>query len=328
MSSRPKVSVVSAVHNERKEVVGSLRSILEQDGVELELVIVDDGSTDGTADVLQGMEREDLRIQLVRQQNCGLTRALVAGCALARGEYIARQDIGDISLPGRLRKQVAALDRDVEAVMVTSGYRSVGPGGEILEESLPAAGPEEWTEILREADEKALYGPHHGTVVFRKSAYEKVGGYRSEFFFAQDLDLWTRLVQVGNLDSVPEILYQAGFNYHSISACYRTEQRQLRHVIAQATQRRAKGESEADLVRTAKTIRPRQGRERFNVATLVESDYFVGSCLATRRDTTARQYFRQVLRRRPLHARAWAKLVYSYMPGWVRGQVFHPWPRS
>src|SRR5947208_3071693 len=100
------VSVVTAVYNGGRYLRPALASILEQDGVALELVVVDDGSTDDTAAILDELARRDERVRVLRQPNQGLTDALVRGCSEARGEFIARQDADDVSLPGRLAKEV------------------------------------------------------------------------------------------------------------------------------------------------------------------------------------------------------------------------------
>src|SRR5690349_20597011 len=102
MSSAPAVSVVMGVYNAASDVEPSVRSVLEQRDVDLEFIIVDDGSTDSTAATLERLASADRRVRVLHQANQGLTRALIRGCAAARGTYIARQDNGDLSLPGRL----------------------------------------------------------------------------------------------------------------------------------------------------------------------------------------------------------------------------------
>ena len=106
MSDTPEVSVVMSVYNGATGLSRSVDSILSQEGVNLELIVVNDGSTDQSIDILQEYASSDERVRVISQQNQGLTKALVVGCAAAHAEYIARQDAGDISLPGRLIKQL------------------------------------------------------------------------------------------------------------------------------------------------------------------------------------------------------------------------------
>ena len=82
-----------------------LDSILSQEGVELEFIVVNDGSRDKSGEVLNEYAQGDSRLRIIHQENTGLTRALIRRCDAARGEFIARQDVGDISLPGRLKSE-------------------------------------------------------------------------------------------------------------------------------------------------------------------------------------------------------------------------------
>src|SRR5690242_3767545 len=106
----PRVSVVMGVYNEALRVGCAIDSILEQSFADFELVIVDDGSPDQTPSILESYRLCDPRVRIVTQQNTGLTRALIHGCAEARGRYIARQDADDWSNPNRLEVQVRMLD--------------------------------------------------------------------------------------------------------------------------------------------------------------------------------------------------------------------------
>jgi len=107
--STPEVSVVMGVYNGAEHLEQTLASILSQEGCDLEFIVVDDGSTDDTGSILDAWAAQDKRLRVIHQQNTGLTRALIRGCAEARGEFIARQDAGDVSLPGRLDAQFTYL---------------------------------------------------------------------------------------------------------------------------------------------------------------------------------------------------------------------------
>ena len=99
MSTNPEVSVVMSVYNGASNLAATMDSILSQEGVELEFIVVNDGSTDETGEILDDYARRDDRVRVIHQENTGLTRALIRGCAAATGEFIARQDAGDVSLP-------------------------------------------------------------------------------------------------------------------------------------------------------------------------------------------------------------------------------------
>ncbi|MGH7338584.1 MAG: glycosyltransferase family 2 protein, partial [Myxococcota bacterium] len=105
MSVAPEVSVVMGVRNGGEELAPSVESILAQRDIALELIVVDDGSTDGTAERLAAFAARDARVRVSRQEPSGLTAALVRGCDVARAPMIARNDAGDRSHPERLRRQ-------------------------------------------------------------------------------------------------------------------------------------------------------------------------------------------------------------------------------
>ena len=247
ISAPPDVSVVMSVYNGSDLLAKALDSILAQEGVTLELIVVNDGSTDDCAAILDEYARRDPRVRVIHQDNTGLTRALIRGCAAARGQFIARQDADDISLPGRLAHQVAFLNAHPEAVMTASGVRRVGPGGEDMGEDISRG--EELHEGLGKLTLAEIAGPpHHGSTMFRRSAYEAVGGYRAAFRVAQDLDLWLRLAEVGKCLGIPDILYQASWRLGAISHLRRQEQVRTTEVLLECARVRRAGGSDAGIL--------------------------------------------------------------------------------
>ena len=105
MTAEPTISVVMSVYNGADTLRDTVESVLSQEGVDFEFIIVNDGSSDASASILDDLAAADARIRLLHQANQGLTKALINGCALARGQYIARQDVGDYSLENRLLRQ-------------------------------------------------------------------------------------------------------------------------------------------------------------------------------------------------------------------------------
>jgi hypothetical protein len=197
----PRVSVVLPVRDAERYVRDAVESVLAQSLGEFELIAVDDGSTDGSLDVLRSFD--DPRVRVLERGAAGLTATLRAGCAAATGEYIARMDADDVALPGRLAAQVRALDAD-------PGLAVCG-GAVVMLDEHGARG-----SIVRfpEADgaiRRAL--PHyncfaHPAVTMRRSAYEAVGGYR--LVNGEDYDLWLRLAEGFRLANLadPVLLYR------------------------------------------------------------------------------------------------------------------------
>jgi len=303
------VSVVMGVFNGSATLAETLGSVLSQEGCSLEFIVVDDGSTDDTGRILSDWAARDTRLRVFSQPNAGLTRALIRGCDEARGEFIARQDAGDLSLPGRLSRQVQALRADTQSAAATCHTEFVGPLDEPLYVS--RVGEQELNDSLRRGT-SPLRGPsHHGSVTMRRTAYVAAGGYRPQFHFAQDLDLWTRLSEHGHFVVVDEALYRARLAPGAISGTHTTEQRRLAQFIAQATALRRSGRDEAAALDEAARVRPVPAANK--AARLARGNYFIGSCLLASAPGSARSYFREAVRQDPLHWRAWVRLLQS---GW------------
>jgi glycosyltransferase involved in cell wall biosynthesis len=301
--NRPAISVVMGTYNAGKVLRESCMSLLKgHEAVPLEVIVVDDGSTDDSAELLAALAQDDVRLRVLMQPNQGLTAALVAGCKLARGRYIARQDAGDVSLPGRLVKQMARLAHEPDAVMCSSFAEFRGPRDELLYTSAV-----DEAALQCDADGMARGPSHHGTVMMHRDAYEAVGGYRRAFYFAQDVDLWSRLTERGCHVVVPEVLYRARLEPGALSGRYAREQRRLARLIRQAAAARRAGRDESALLAAAAKIRPRRrGGTRRGYA---KGAYFIGSCLQGRDPAAARRYLLEAVANNPMHLRAWARLA-------------------
>lgn len=306
MTAAPAVSVVMSVYNGAERLRTSVESVLAQEGVDLEFIIVDDGSTDQSPTMLERFAKADPRVRVIRQGNAGLTRALIRGCAAARGRYIARQDVGDLFLPGKLAAQIEYFSGNPRAAMISCGTRFVGPAGEILFEMTDDGG--DATERLLSLDIARMRGPFgHGSVLFRRDLYERVGGYRAEFYFGQDLDLWIRLAELGEHRVLPHLLFEAMFAPDSISGQRRAKQIEATRIILECAYLRREGRSEAAALARAAAIRPRG--ERVRARDLAGAHYFVGACLRRRGDPRAERYFRLALKAYPLHVRSALRML-------------------
>ena len=188
MSSTCQVSVVMSVYNDEATLSQAVQSILGQKDVDLEYIVVIDGSRDGSREIAEDFARTDSRIKLLIRENRGLTQSLIEACELARGQFIARQDADDLSLPGRLRKQLEIFQFHPETVLVGCGTRFVTPEGHELYSSFPDV-----SRAIAQVKACEVAGLNimssHGSAMFRASAYKRVGGYRKEFYFGQDVEL-------------------------------------------------------------------------------------------------------------------------------------------
>jgi glycosyltransferase involved in cell wall biosynthesis len=306
------VSVVMGVFNSADSLRATIDSVLSQESVVLESIVVDDGSTDGSGELLDEIASADPRLRVWHQPNRGLTAALARGCSEARAPFIARQDAGgDLSLPGRLSRQLAFMRDRPDAVMSTVGTRFVGPAGEHLYDVVRS--DEELRAGLSTLSIPGVLGPSsHGSVMFRRDAYERVGGYRVDYVVAQDMDLWLRLFEVGPCLSIPEILCLVRSSPEGISSKFYGRQLAFGGAAIEAARCRRASRPEPAF--------PLQGEDwsvmggRRDPHADANLHYFLGSCVQHEDRARARHYFWRALKSKPTHLRAAMKLLRSYLP--------------
>lgn len=207
----PKVTVLMSVYNGEKYLNEAINSILNQTFEDFEFLIVNDGSTDKTGEILKSYN--DLRIEIISNvKNIGLTKSLNKGLKLAKGKYIARQDGDDISLPDRIIKQVDFLDRNLDIAIVGTNYFRINEKGDIVQEINRKRKDIDIKINLSKGNQLG-----HGTLMFRKDCVEKIGFYRETFKYAQDYDFVLRFSDKYKLANIPELLYKWRINSHSIS---------------------------------------------------------------------------------------------------------------
>lgn len=304
-----KVSVVMSVYNGASDLALAMNSVLSQEGVELEFIVVNDGSTDRTGEILDDYARRDKRVRVIHQENTGLTRALIHGCAAATGDFIARQDADDVSLAGRLAFQVDIFRSNPMVVMTSCGTRFIGPGGEFLYEVRQTG--DELHRGLQHVETHRIIGPSsHTSAMFRRETFEKVGGYREQFNVAQDLDLWVRLCEVGVCWATPEILCERHLSKDSISAARKAEQIRATGVILTCATARRTGQNDFELI--ARFTRKKKWRGLFcwRPQKLQEARfyYFVGSVLRHHQPQRARFYFWRAVDAWFAYPKAWWRI--------------------
>ncbi|HEX8391152.1 MAG TPA: glycosyltransferase family A protein [Longimicrobium sp.] len=217
----PFVSVVMPVRNALPFLDESIGSILGQTHAGLELVIRDDASTDGSVDVLRRWSRRDPRVRLYEGTEvlgpAGNSNWVVRA---ARGELVARMDADDISHPDRLRRQLRVLSADPGVVLV----------GTLCD------GIDARTRTVRGRDRWRLahpgWGPPfpHGSVLFRREVFDRIGGYRESCDYWEDNDLMLRFAAAGRVVVLPDQLYR--FRFHGSSTRAATTQQRMETAIA------------------------------------------------------------------------------------------------
>jgi glycosyltransferase involved in cell wall biosynthesis len=205
----PRVSVLLPTHNAASHVRGALRSVLNQTFADFEVLVVDDGSADGTREIVESFE--DDRVRLLIRDETGLASALNHGIEAARGEYVARQDADDRSAAERFERQVAFLDAHPSVAMVGTGARLVAETEGDAGRRHVLARP-----TVQDLEDRNRFV--HGSVMLRASALRRVGGYDEFFDVSEDYDLWLRLAAAYPVRNLNEPLYLLHLRTESVYA--------------------------------------------------------------------------------------------------------------
>ena len=200
----PTITAVMAVFDEERYVAGGVRSLLDQElppGHSLEVVVVDDGSTDGTPTILDALARDDPRVRVFHRPRSNQATCLAFAAERARGRYIANLDADDEALPGRLAKQVAFLDMHPAVGWLGTGERRVDlDTGETVDRTLPTT-----DAAMRRQSARCI--PHvHSSIMFRKSLVERGVNYDPGQSFMQDFEFFLRAAAVCEVANLPEVL--------------------------------------------------------------------------------------------------------------------------
>lgn len=184
----PRVSVVMAVFQGERWLAQALDSVMGQTFTDWELILVDDASQDGSADIMTAYATREPRIKVVRNSvNFGLAASLNRAMSLARGTYLARMDADDVCLAERLARQVEFLDAHPDVCVLGGGADYVGDDGAIKARVLM---PEDHDEIVATLPRRSPF--IHPTVMVRRWFMEEMGGYDLRLRKKQDYDLWVR----------------------------------------------------------------------------------------------------------------------------------------
>lgn len=208
--SSPLISVLLPFRNAEAYLQQAIESVVSQSMTDWELVLVDDGSSDASASIAQ--QAKDARIRVVRGPGDGLVAALNEGLRHCRGELVARLDADDICLPCRLRAQADYFSANPETVLLGGHVTLIDAGGSTIGRwRLPCAD----RAIRRGLGKRTCFV--HSTVMFKRTVVERVGGYRSSFPHAEDLDLWLRLAPLGPLANLRDVVVRYRIHGHQLS---------------------------------------------------------------------------------------------------------------
>jgi len=214
-----------SVYNGERFLKQAIQSILSQTYGDFEFIIIDDGSTDRTPEILRTLAHQDERIKIITNQtNLGLTKSLNKAISQAQGKFIARMDADDIAVPKRFERQIEYIETHPEVGIVGCAYEFIDESGAVIGEKHPPLTNKKIKRIL------IRFNPFlHSSVIMRKSVLDQVSGYDKNYYKAQDYDLWLRAAKITELANLPEILMQKRFTKNMIS--FKTEREQIRFAL-------------------------------------------------------------------------------------------------
>ena len=227
--SNPKVTVLMSVYNRSEYLREAIDSILSQTLMSFEFIIIDDGSTDGTWDILTEYADQDQRISLVQnRENLGLSKSLNKGLVLAKGDYIARQDADDVSLPERLATQIGCLEQQPSVGLLGTAYYSINSQGQQRALHLH---PETDTEIRWQILFHNAFC--HSSVMFRRESLKRGNLlYNETLPCSQDYELWSRMLQQTSAANLTIPLVEWRKSDGAISTTRHEEQQRIATIIS------------------------------------------------------------------------------------------------
>ncbi len=296
---RPLVSVLMPVYNAQAYLGEAIDCILAQTYDHWELICVDDGSTDSSLAILKDYARKHPRIRYISRANTGIVGALNDALDAAQGEHAARMDADDWCAESRFEQQVAYLQDDPSCIAVGSYVQRTDPYGS------PAGGQEPPTDHdtidagLLEGDASVLV---HASLMMRTDALKAAGGWREGTDWVEDLDLFLRLTESGQVANLPRYLYT--YRRHAQSVCFKRYElmcQKLVDVLREAYERRGiMNRFDASAVRP--DLAPKQS---------AAEHYRNWACYAIHAGnrTLARKHAVDALKRSPLSPQTW-KVAY------------------
>jgi len=236
-----RVSVLMSVYNGEQFLPSAIMSILTQEGVEFELIVTNDGSTDKSGMIVDHFARLDPRVRVIHQENRGLTYSLNHMLSLSRGEFVARLDADDVAYPGRLAQQVAYLTARPEVGLVGTWTNYVGAVGESY---FVVCLPDD-DGVIKHALNVGVNPFVHSSVMYRRELLLQLGiTYRN--FLSEDYDLWLRLVPYTQFGMVESVL--TAYRSHSANVTKHNLERREKTVALIETlhRKRQAGQPEGD----------------------------------------------------------------------------------
>jgi Glycosyl transferase family 2 len=266
----PEVSIVLPVYNAAAYVAEAVGSILAQTFGDFELLLVNDGSTDGSRDVLASFKDE--RVRILDQENRGLVATLNRGVREARAGWVARMDADDVSLSGRLAAQVQHLRRNPEIGLLGGFVSTIDEGGRVLADVVPFPETHEqiWASIGRRP-----WVMCHPTVVFRRDLALEAGLYDPAYRHAEDAEFFARFMTRHRAANLPEVVLRYRLRPDAVCGAFKEHGRVNAVLVAKVIDRWKPGEpfraseqerrqADGEIERSSRRVGPRAARSIYH----------------------------------------------------------------
>lgn len=305
MRAAPPISVYMPAFNVAPYVRQAVTSVLEQTLGDYEFVIIDDGSTDGTREILLELAEKDRRIRLFSRPNIGVSATANQAIALCRGEFLARMDGDDIALPMRLEQQLHYMRLNKPCVALGAGVLLIDDAGLPL---YPMPDLQQGHERIDAALLRAGWPILQTVCMFRRDAVMAAGGYRTHLSLHEDHDMFLRLAERGRLENLPQTLQWYRQRFSSLTFSEAASSRQvLEGILHEARQRRGLDEQGKPVL----TPRPSPATRR---GALSRYRQWAWMSLKAHHVRTARKYARAAVKLAPFSSNSW-RLLYCAWRG-------------
>lgn len=297
MNKKQIVSVLMPVYNAERYVAEAVESILTQTFEDFEFIIIDDGSTDGSLAIIEAYARRDGRIRLISRENRGIIATRNELLSKCIGKYCAWLDNDDVALPERLSRQVEYMEENPHCVVVGSRILLTDKDGDSICEMVNLFNHDQ----IDNQHIKGIVQLFQTSTMMRREAIEKVGGYRDGYELAEDLDLYLRLAEYGQLINLPDVLTK--HRQHLSSAGHSRIQSQLRAADA--------GIDSARLRRGLPTLKRNNTDAIHPAATADHYRKWSWWALSGGNVNTARKYAIAAVREQPFFIESWQAMYCS-----------------
>lgn len=209
----PKISVIMSCFNAANFVSEAIGSILGQTFTDFELILIDDGSSDNTLDIIKRYELKDSRVVVIEKQNTGAADSRNWGTLASKGEWIAILDADDIALPTRLEQQFAYTVKNPDVVILGSDFISIDKHGSTMKKyHYPASDFQ-----LKKRQQRNMAFPPHSSFIYRAEVVKRIGGFNTRYVQSEDWDLWFRLEEQGRIACLNKPLVKIRKHSNNIS---------------------------------------------------------------------------------------------------------------